>query len=173
MHNIPLLEEGDFIMNESLAILLYVAEKYSDKNPSLYPKGDFNLRMRINQRLCFNMGVFWEAVMKCFVPLAFGGEKKPSEAAINKLKEVLGWATDFVKPTGYVAGTANPTLADYAFLAIWTTLQQTGDYFVKLSEYPELSTWAEKIKKTVPNYAKANGDGAEVYRKFWESRKPQ
>ena len=90
-----------------------------------------------------------------------------------RLEEVLGWVRDFLVPTGYVAGTAKPTIADYAFLSIYTTVQQTGDFFVDLGRWPEIAAWAEKIKKTVPNYEKANGEGVEVYRKFWESRKPQ
>ena len=36
---------------------------------------------------------------------------------VEKFKEVMGWVNDFIKPTGYVAGTDHLTVADIAFLA--------------------------------------------------------
>ncbi len=106
-------------------------------------------------------------------PIAFRGQKEVDKSAVTRLEEVLGWVRDFLSPSGFVAGTPGPTLADYAFLSIYTTLQATDGYFVDLSRWPEIADWAAKIRTTVNNYDKANGDGAEVFRNFWQKRKPQ
>ncbi len=66
-HNVPCLVDGDFIINESVAIQIYLGEKFSDNKPSLYPKDDLKIKSTINQRLVFNSGVFWDSVMKPFV----------------------------------------------------------------------------------------------------------
>ena len=43
----------------------------------------------------------------------------PDEAKQERFKEVMGWVNDFIKPTGYVAGTDHLTVADIAFLATY------------------------------------------------------
>jgi len=66
--------------------------------------------------------------MKCHVlqlPIAFGGQKSAPDSAVESYKKVLTWTQDFLKPTGFLAGTEGPTLADYALLAIYTTVIQT------------------------------------------------
>ena len=100
-HNIPTMKDGDFVMNESRAIAGYIANAY-DKTGKLYPK-DPKVQARVDQRMYFDMGAFYESFGACVYPMMFRGEKA-EEAKFDKLKEVLGWANDFVKETGYVAG---------------------------------------------------------------------
>ena len=57
-HNIPTLKDGDFIMNESRAIAAYLANKYG-ADDKLYPK-DAETRARVDQRLYFDMGIFYK-----------------------------------------------------------------------------------------------------------------
>ena len=56
----------------------------------------------------------------------------PTEAEHDRVKEVLGWVTDMIKPTGYVAGTNHMTLADIAFVATISTALATGDVVVNM-----------------------------------------
>ncbi len=44
---------------------------------------------------------------------------KPGEKEHDRFKEVMGWVNDFIKPTGYVAGTKHLTLADVAFVSTY------------------------------------------------------
>lgn len=39
------------------------------------------------------------------------------DAENDRFKEVMGWVNDFIKPTGFVAGTDHLTVADISFLA--------------------------------------------------------
>ena len=93
-----------------------MVSKYG-KNDKLYPK-DVAVRAIVDARLYFDMGAFYKAMGDCVYPLMFGGTK-PGPEKLEKFKEVMGWVNDFIKPTGYVAGTNHLTVADIAFLATY------------------------------------------------------
>ena len=46
-------------MNESRAVAAYLASKYGKEGASLYP-GDVETRVRVDQRLYFDMGTFYK-----------------------------------------------------------------------------------------------------------------
>ena len=88
----------------------------------------------------------------------FGIGATPGENEQKRFDEVMGWVQDFIKPTGYVAGTSYLTLADLAFLATYSTVDATGHF--DLSAYPAVNAWFEKVKGEVPNYEGSCGQGA-------------
>ena len=118
------------------------------KDDKLYPK-DVATRALVDTRLYFDMGTFYKAVGDIMYPQMFAGSKNsqtfcygfmpnfplseiPSQADYDRVKEVLGWVTDMIKPTGYVAGTNHMTLADIAFVATISTALATGDVVVNM-----------------------------------------
>merc|ERR1712076_302190 len=123
-HNIPALKDGDFCLNESRAIMMYLANAY-DKENKLYPVAP-KVRARVDQRLFFDMGTFYKAIGDLMYPHLFGRPMEDEETKQKKFKEVMGWANDFVKPTGWVAGNDCMTLADIAFAATYGTAKATG-----------------------------------------------
>ncbi len=72
------------------------------------------------------------------------------------------------RPTGFSAGTDHVTLADLAFVASYTTLLETG--VVDVSPYSELPAWLERVKKEIPNYEKANGEGVKKLGELFKSK---
>ena len=71
-HNIPTLVDDGFVLNESRAICGYLVHKYA-KDDTLYPK-DPKVRALVDQRLYFDMGVFYQSFGKVYVsylPLEF------------------------------------------------------------------------------------------------------
>jgi len=152
---IPTIVDGDYVLSESRPCATYLASKFAEDD-KLYPK-DLEVRSRVDQRLYFDMGSFYSCFGQCVYPMMFGAPK-PDETTFKKFDEVLAWANDFVKPTGYVAGTDHMTLADISFLATYSTVKATG-YF-DLEKYEDLNAWFEKIKGEVPEYESANGQGA-------------
>lgn len=98
----------------------------------------------------------------------FGGPAAGDDK-LERFKEVMGWVNDFIKPTGYVAGTDCLTVADLAFLATYATIEATGNF--DLTPYDAVNAWYEKVKAEVPNYAKCNGDGAAAFGGWFKSKK--
>ena len=101
-------------------------------------------------------------------PVLFGGPT-PGADKDERAKEVLGWLNDFIKPTGYVAGTDHLTVADLALLASFSTMAATENF--DMTDYPETTAWFEKVKGEVPNYETACGEGAAAFGAFFKSKK--
>ena len=115
------------------------------------------------------------------------GTGVPGEDKHKKFKEVMGWVEDFLKPTGYAAGTDSMTVADIAWVATFRYLsmynQKYQDYHLNLfystilaselfdmSAYPTTMAWFENMKGQIPNYEKACGEGAAEFGNFFKSK---
>jgi len=166
-HNIPTMKDGDFVMNESRAIAAYLVNKHG-ADDKLYPK-DAETRARVDQRLYFDMGVFYKAFGECVYPVMFGGDK-PGQDKFDKLKEVLGWLETFVAEDKFSAGTDCITLGDLALLATYSTMKAAELANIDLATFPNCEAWFEKCCKLVPNYEKANGEGATAFGGFYKSK---
>jgi len=164
-HNIPAIKDGDFCLNESRAIAAYIANKYK-KDGTIYPQ-DPETRGVVDQRLYFDMGTFYKAAGDIMYPVMFGGDK-PGEKEFSKMAEVLGWVNGWAAGGKFMAGTETMTLADLAMLATYSTMEATGAF--ELDKYGDLVAWAAKMKAAVPNYEKANGEGATGFGGFYKSK---
>ena len=50
----------------------------------------------------------------------FGWGTLPGKKEYDRFKEIMNWVDDFIKNTGYVAGTNHLTLADICFSATYS-----------------------------------------------------
>lgn len=164
-HNIPALVDGDFKMNESRAIALYLVNAYG-KDDKLYPK-DVKTRAVVDQRLYFDMGAFYHHFGQCVYPLVFQGVAKLEEEKVKKFEEVLGWVNGWVEGDKFVAGTDHVTLADVSMGATLETILQTLEHadFVKDfdAKFPNLKPYMKRVAEAVPNYDKVNLEGAKGF----------
>nr|AQS22597.1 glutathione S-transferase delta-epsilon 2 [Pseudodiaptomus poplesia] len=165
-HNIPAIVDGEFKINESRAIAGYLAHKYG-KDDTLYPK-DPETRAIVDQRMYFDMGVFYKACGDFFYPAMFGKGNPAGEAEHNRLKEVLGWLDGWVSGGKYMAGTDSIPLGDLSLVAPYATLK--GVEFLDLWESKTLDAWFEKGKPKIPNYGKVNGEGGVIFGGFYKSK---
>nr|ACO10344.1 Glutathione S-transferase 1-1 [Caligus rogercresseyi] len=165
-HNVPVMKHNDFVMNEGRAIATYLALEF-DKTKKLYPTDCNMAHARISQRMYFDMGVFYKAFGECVYPKMFRNAEVPKEA-FEELHEVLGWANDMVKETGFAAGTDHMTIADICWVATYSTIKAAG--IVPLDKYKELEAWFDKCVSLIPNYEKANGNGAKAFSEFYKSK---
>jgi len=165
-HTIPTTKDGDFVMNESRPTATYLIGKYG-KDDKLYPK-DVATRAIVDQRLFFDMGTFYKRFGDIIYPILFDGPT-PGPEKLELFKEAMGWVNDFIKPTGYVGGTDHLTVADLCFLATYATIVASEHF--DLTPYAETNAWFEKVKKEIPNYEKANGEGATAFGGWFKSKK--
>jgi len=64
-HNVPVINDDGFYLNESRAICTYLIQKYA-KDDTLYPK-DPAQRALVNHRLYFDMGTLYDRFAKSYV----------------------------------------------------------------------------------------------------------
>jgi len=164
-HNVPALVDGDFKLNESRAIALYLFNAYG-KDEKLYPK-DAKVRAMVDQRLYFDIGAFYFSFGQCVYPLVFQGLDKLEAEKVTKLEEVLGWVNGWVEGTGFVAGTDHLTLADISIAATLETILQTLEHadFVKDfdTRFANLKPYAKRVSEAIPNYEATNLAGAKGF----------
>ncbi len=165
-HKIPTLKDGDFSLGESNVIMTYLVNKYGKEDSKLYPK-DPQARAVVDNRLYFDTTTLYHTLGEVTYPKMFNGEDI-SEKAWEKQKEAWSIANDYVKVSGYVAGTDHLTLADLAWAATYSTAKAAGN--IDLTAYPDLNAWYEKVTAEIKNYEKADGVGAAAFGEFYRSK---
>lgn len=148
-HQVPVLEDGDFRLTESSAIMKYLADKTSSP---LYPK-DLQQRARVNERMdwintqlgrdfCF--GVVFPQVL----PHHRRRSDEAQEATLQWSRErAQGWLKvldDHVLGDGspYLCGNSL-TIADYFGAAFLTLGEVVGCDF---AAYPNVQRWLGRMK---------------------------
>ena len=155
---VPVLEDGDFRMTESSAILKYLADKVGS---AAYPK-DLKKRARVNEIMDWlNTGFYRDFGYGLVYPQVFPHHKRRSDEAHagciewgkDKAKFWLGVLDKQLLGSGkkYLCGD-EITIADY-FAAGMVSLTEL--IHSDLAPYPNLARWYAGMKAR-PNWAKAN-----------------
>jgi glutathione S-transferase len=146
---IPTLEDGDFVLTESSAILKYLAEKFD--SPA-YPK-DLKKRARVNEVMdWFNSNLYRDYGYGLVYPQVFPSHKRPSDEMQSGTvawgcEKTKGWLTilndHFIGPKKtYLCGD-EITIADYFGFA----LLQVGEVIrCDFSGYPNVTRWMNAMK---------------------------
>lgn len=157
-HLVPVLEDGDFRLTESSAILKYLADK---SNSALYPK-DLQQRARVNERMDWiNTQLCRDFAYGLVYPQIFPFHKRRSDEAHDATlawgkERAQGWLkvlNDKILGPGnnYLCGNAI-TIADYygaSFVALGELIG--SDY----SAYPNVKRWLAKMKQ-LPSWKRVN-----------------
>ena len=157
-HQVPVLEDGDFRLTESSAILKYLAEK---THSPAYP-ADLRKRARINERMDWlNTGFYRDFSYGFLYPQIFPFMKRSDETvqagtvAWGKDK-ALGWLKvldeSLIGPrNGYLCGDTI-TIADYLGAHMVIGGDATG---CDLRPYPNITRWLGNMK-SLKNWGKVN-----------------
>ena len=149
-HQVPVLEDGDFKMTESSAILKYLADR---SGSPAYPK-DLKQRAKVNEMMdWFNTQVCRDMAYGLIYPQIFPGHKRQDDAA---QAATLAWAKERAKTwlkvldekligpkKAFLCGDAI-TIADYfgaSFIALGDVTR--CDY----SAYPNVMRWLGNMKR--------------------------
>jgi glutathione S-transferase len=147
---VPVLEDGDFRMSESSAILKYLADKVG--SPA-YPK-DLKKRAKVNEMMdWFNSNLYRDYAYGLIYPQVFPHHKRPSEAV---QAATIAWGKEKTKAWLQILdkdliGTKNKylcgneiSIADYFGAAIIEVGKVIG---CDLSAYPNLDRWLGGMRK--------------------------
>jgi glutathione S-transferase len=155
---VPVLEDGDFRLTESSAILKYLADKVD--SPA-YPK-DLRKRARVNEMMDWlNTGFYRDFGYGLVYPQLFPHHKRRSDEAQagaidwgkQKARHWLGILDQHLLGSGrkYLCGD-DLTIADY----LGAGMVSLGEVIhCKFASYPNLSRWYDTMRAR-PNWAKAN-----------------
>ena len=156
-HLVPVLDDGDFRLTESSAILKYLAEKTG--SPA-YPK-DLQQRARVNERMDWiNTQLCRDLAYGLIYPQIFPHHKRQSDDA---QKATLAWAkeraggwmnvldTHLIGSGDYLCG-KQITIADYYAAPFVALAESVGS---DLAAYPNVKRWLGKMK-ALKSWAKVN-----------------
>lgn len=154
---VPVLEDGDFILSESSAILKYLAEKVD--SPA-YPK-DLKKRARINEVMdWFNTGHYREFGYHLVYPQVFPHHTRTPDAAQTATlewgkKQAQTWMTRLDQ---HVLGSKKFLCGDEISIADYfgAEILATGDLIgMSLKAYPNVERWMSTMR-ALPSWNKVN-----------------
>ncbi|XP_059048800.1 glutathione S-transferase 1-like [Achroia grisella] len=154
MHTVPLLEDGEFPLADSHAIMTYLVSKYgAEKHKELYPT-DLNIRATINQRLYFEAGVLFPKIMAMSRPMFRKETNGPNQQHIEDTEDAYGVLERYLQKSKFLAGD-HLTLADISIVATISTYE----ILIPVTDkYPNLVQWLN-VMKNYDFYKKANEPG--------------
>jgi glutathione S-transferase len=145
---IPTLEDGDFRLTESSAILKYLAEK---TNSATYPK-DLKERARVNEMMDWiNTQLCRDLAYGTVYPQIFPNHKRPSDEAHKVtvdwgVERAKGWMTvldeKLLGSKTYLCGD-KLSIADYYGASFVHLTEVIGS---DLSKYPNINGWLKRMK---------------------------
>uniref|UniRef100_A0A182JW79 glutathione transferase n=1 Tax=Anopheles christyi TaxID=43041 RepID=A0A182JW79_9DIPT len=162
-HYIPTLvdDDGQVVVWESSAILIYLAEKYSTDD-TLYPK-DIAMRAKVNQRLFYDIGTLMRSVTTYYHPILMGGEGKPED--FKKVQDAVSVLDSFLRPCRWTAGD-HITVADFAIAVTVAALDGVLNF--DFSVYPNVHRWYEQCKRELVGYTDITKEAAQKTQSFLE-----
>lgn len=156
-HMVPVLEDGDFVLTESSAILKYLADKFD--SPA-YPK-DLKKRARVNERMDWvNANFYREFAYHLVYPQVFPHHVRTPDVAHTATLEwgkekTEHWLEIFDKhilgSSKYLCGD-EITIADYFAAGVLSCGVLIG---VSFSKYPNVDRWM-KAMRALPSWSKVN-----------------
>jgi len=155
-HAIPTMDDGGFYLNESRAMLQYLANKYG-KDDTLYPK-EPKARAQVDMKLYFDMGTLYHKFGEAYYPAIFG-KTKVDEEKLEKFEEALTFLDEYLTQTKYIAAD-HLTIADFALASTLATIEATGH---DLSKHPKTMAYLAKLKEEIDGYQELNQNGADQF----------
>lgn len=141
---VPVLQEGELFLNESNAILQYIAAKHqSTLWPSDLTEQAKVLRILFWQSNYFNSGVGPLAHRKVVMPFWGFGTQEVDVEQMTKFSKAVSTLEGFLKENKFVA-TELISIADISLVAFFIFADKAE---MPLEHYPNTQAWLRKISK--------------------------
>ncbi|KAM3865044.1 glutathione S-transferase theta-1b [Diretmus argenteus] len=152
MRKAPALRDGDFCLAESIAIMLYLAEKF--KTPDFWYPTDLQQRARVNEYLSWQhtairmhgSKMFW---LRLLIPKVLGVEvpQDKMDAALEDLNGSIKLIEEkFIQDRPFIAG-EHISLAD--LVAIVEVMQPVSCGVDVFEGRPRLSAWRDRVQAAI------------------------
>lgn len=170
---IPVLVDGDFILSDSHAIMIYLLSKYGgEKSESLYPS-DPRTRAIVNQVMFFDTGIFFVRIKVVALPTIMEGMKAATEKHLRDLEEAYSMLEAYLSRNKYVAAD-HITIADLSVAgtlgAAQAILPLNADKFPKTAKW-YASMQEETFFKNIATPGIAKFNAAMQY--YWKKNNAQ
>ncbi|CAI5741379.1 unnamed protein product [Peronospora destructor] len=145
---VPVLQDGDFTLFESSAIMVYLAEKFGWLD--LYPK-DTQAHAKVNEYLHWHHTNARLITLKVLLPLKRIKQHKQLDDDAVLVKEAPTLIGKLIKlmekflVKECIANSDEVTLADFAAYCEFVQIELMGVF--DFTEYPKFSAWMQRMKK--------------------------
>ncbi|XP_026200133.1 glutathione S-transferase theta-1a [Anabas testudineus] len=154
IRKVPVMKDGSFILTESVAILKYMAQKYSLSVADHWYPADLQQRACVNEYLAWqhtNLRLHGSKVflLRSVFPLIMGSEppKEKMDAALEDLKQSLNLLEEkFLQNKPFIVSN-KISLAD--LVAIVEIMQPVGTGLDVFEGRPKLIVWRDRVKKAI------------------------
>ncbi|HKY35532.1 MAG TPA: glutathione S-transferase [Polyangiaceae bacterium] len=137
---VPVLEDGDFTLADSNAILVYLGERY-DEAARFWPRAP-EARAAVQRWLSIAAGPLHAGPAAARLVRLLGA-KLDYERALRIAQQLFGVLEAELDQRDYLVG-ASPTLADLALYAYVARAPEGG---ITLDPYPALRSWLERVEE--------------------------
>ncbi|KAI1293575.1 Glutathione S-transferase 1, isoform D [Halotydeus destructor] len=171
-HTFPVINDNDFILADSHAIMIYLVKKYAPGH-ELYPD-DLETQAAINRFLFFDCGTLFPVKKRAVGPVSLKKIQKPKEEDVKIFHEKVGVLDTCLEGKDYVAGTPTKSLADYSLYTTVTFGKLIGSDFSTSTEFSNVSNWINRIRSEIPNDEILNQNPVDQrlteIKKYWEDQ---
>ncbi|XP_037039433.1 glutathione S-transferase 1-1-like [Bradysia coprophila] len=151
LHQVPVYEDGNFVVTESRAIICYLGSV----NNKFYPT-DLQKRSLVDSRLFFDATNSFPAIRDFARPVLRAGVKKISKDRRDTIITWLNAIELFLGQSQWIAGD-EITIADFTFLAHVASAKAFG---VDFNQFPKLNDWYNRCK-SLPGFHE-NEEGSQL-----------
>ncbi|XP_039747273.1 glutathione S-transferase 1-like [Pararge aegeria] len=171
MGTIPVLQDDDFIVSESHAIMKYLLNKYGGAlQEKLYPS-EPRQQAKVDQCLFFEAGVLFPRLKAVALPSFFHGLAGPTSQHLEDIEEAYSVVEAYLNGDRYIAGD-RITIAD---LSLGTTIS-AAEAILELDKkkFPLSVAWLSRLQEE-DCFKEINNPGAALFTKLlhmsWQKNK--
>jgi glutathione S-transferase len=140
---VPVLVDGDVVIRDSQAILIYLARKYGGED---WLSTEAEAMAKVVQWLCFATNNIQNSLAAARIYFLFKGTAD-IESVQAKSRQTLKTLDEYLQNRNWLEGD-RPTIAD---IACFPYIELAPDGKIELDPYPNVIAWLDRVKK-LPGY---------------------